>query len=149
VPAIFQQNARVGLGRFPPVTQPISSRPPQGSASNAALEQRVLALEHHNEQLKARLAALEKRFGPRDAADERLLIAIAAAAGSLPFTSRQVVAHARTVPALAAAIQDAAIGSVRELGHLLRRVEGICIEGLRLERHDVVRSGIQWRIVRV
>jgi len=100
--------------------------------------------------LRDRVAVLERWWrGPRDAADERLLIAIAAAAGSLPFTSRQVFAHARTVPALAAAVQDADIGSVRELGKLLRRVEGVCIDGLRLERDDVVRGGILWRIVRV
>jgi hypothetical protein len=83
--------------------------------------------------------------GPRDQADERLLLAIHEAAEGLPFKASHVIKRARHVPALAAALLAADITSQEQLGKLLGRLEGVTIAGLRLERTKDRRA--PWRIV--
>src|SRR5262245_18311714 len=93
-------------------------------------------------QLEDRIAAIEARFGPRDRAVAAVIAAIAPAIGSVPFTSRQVIALARTdclMPLdngrspLPAALEAADIVTAYELGALLRRVNGSAIGELRVE----------------
>jgi hypothetical protein len=96
--------------------------------------------------LAAILAALERNRGPRDQADAALLLAIAAAIDDRPFTSSQLMAHAAVDLALAAALADADIDHAQELGCVCRRLEGIAVKGLRLERVGASRSGIVWKV---
>jgi hypothetical protein len=98
------------------------------------------------ETLAQILRLLEHGRGARDAADVALLVAVAEAIGDRTFTSAQVVAHARTDPALRDAIDDADITNPQELGCVFRRLEGITVTGLRLERVGDQREGVQWRV---
>ena len=109
----------------------------------AALEMRVVELER-------RVAQLEARGGARDDADRRVLVAIVAAIGGRRFTSKQLRAHARIDEALAAALLDADIETVRELGKLMARLEKHAeIEGFRLRHCDDCRDGAIWQVVAV
>jgi hypothetical protein len=96
--------------------------------------------------LTVRVAALEARFGPRDRADAHLVAAIATAIGSRPFLSRELLAYARTDPALASALEAADIVSAYDLGNLLARLQGQAIDELRVARLDVGRAGTRWQI---
>jgi hypothetical protein len=101
------------------------------------------------EAIEARLAALERARGPRDGADADLLLAILEAIGDRAFTSVQLYAHAQTVaPALLAAMLAADIDGVHPLGTVFRRLHGIEVRGLRLERQDgkYHRDGTLWRV---
>jgi hypothetical protein len=89
---------------------------------------RLLALGHH---------------GPRDAADEHLLRAIAASALGTRFSAREVFRHRRVAPTLASALQDADIVSVIQLGKLLKRLSGSAVDGVRLEQID---ARVAWGI---
>jgi hypothetical protein len=92
------------------------------------------------------LRALERGRGPRDSADGALLLAVAEAIGDRPWTSAQLVAHANVDPALREALTAADITSAQELGCVCRRLEGIAVAGLRLDRVGRSREGVLWRV---
>jgi len=56
-------------------------------------------------------------------------------------------AHAGADAALRDAFEAADITNTQELGCVLRRLEGIAVEGLRLERVRNSREGVQWCVV--
>jgi hypothetical protein len=85
----------------------------------------------------------------RDAADERLLRAIDAAAEGLPFRASHVLARAEQVPALAAALLEADIVRAQDLGCFLRRFHGVVLDDRRLERLKVHRGARLWQFVQV
>lgn len=94
--------------------------------------------------LRADLAGHGRR-PQTDAAN--LLRLIATFAGDRAFSARELVDHAKlpTSSDLLAAIV-AAVGTVnpRKLGKCLRRLEGLDLDGLRLEVVGVDRSGLIW-----
>jgi hypothetical protein len=107
-------------------------------------------------ELRAIRALLEEllerqapRRGPRDGDDRRVVLEVANVVADAIFSSGEVVAHAAVAPKLAAALEGADITSPRSLGKLFRRVEGVAIEGVLLERVGEDRAGLLWRIVRV
>jgi hypothetical protein len=81
-----------------------------------------------------RLAAYEARKGPRDHQDRALHAAMADAWAGLPFKASSMMRRAKAVPGLAAALVASDITNERELGHLLRRLEGVELQGVTLER---------------
>ena len=89
---------------------------------------------------------LERGRGARDQADVALLLAVAEALGDRQFTSAALVAHAEADLALRQALVGADISTTRELGCLLRRLEGSVLSGLRLERMGDQRAGVVWRV---
>jgi hypothetical protein len=101
----------------------------------------------HCAEILRRLEALERRRGPRDAADEAVLAALARL--GRPFTARAAFRHAGLVDeALAAALEAADLSSPRELGWMLQRCEG-ADAAFRVERVRESRDGIEWRVLRV
>jgi hypothetical protein len=58
----------------------------------------------------------------------------------------ELISHARVDAALGAALLAADLVSPREVGKLLRRLEGRPVAGLRLERSGLERAGIVWRV---
>ena len=98
--------------------------------------------------LGAKVDALAARFppGPRDQADVRLLTRIAATAGGLAFTAAALFRRrAAGDVTLAEALAACDVTSPKQLGKLLRRLEGRDVGGVVLERLDVGREGVVWR----
>jgi hypothetical protein len=97
-------------------------------------------------ELRGRMEAMERRQGPRDAADVALLAALARL--ERRFTTSAALRHAGLVDeALAAALQAADVSSAKELGWLLRRCIGRHGSFL-VERLRDSRDGAWWRVSR-
>ncbi len=105
-------------------------------------------------ELRAIRRLLEARQTPRDERHAPLVAAIAQAAGGAAFTVAELLQHALVDPALRAAINGQ---SGRQLGRLLRRIEGQELGGLVVERigedggavaHGVARAGEEPRAQR-
>ena len=105
-------------------------------------------LERIEAKLDRVLELLERHDqGARDREDERLPLAVIEAVRDRPFTSAQLLAHAEADENLGAAITACDVTNARELGKLLRRLEGLDLHGVRLERVDERhRDGIVWRV---
>jgi hypothetical protein len=87
----------------------------------------------------------EGRRGARDAADRALLVAIAESIGDRRFMSAELMHHATTIaPALHEALRAADVQDAHELGVLFRRLHGVTIDGMRVERTDTTRDGVRW-----
>jgi hypothetical protein len=93
------------------------------------------------------VALLRRGRGPRDEADQRLLVGILEAIGDHPFTSSELIEHARVNQALGSVLLGADVVDAHSLGCVLRRLHGSKIRGLRLERTAIDRSGARWRVV--
>ena len=112
----------------------------------ALLRQVVTEQQRQGAQIDAILQALDRGRGARDHADADLIEAIKESFRDRTFTSGNVITLAQADAALAAALASADITSARELGHLLRRLEGVAIRGLLIERAPgASRFGILWR----
>jgi len=98
------------------------------------------------EALERAVAALRALTGPRDHYDAAIIPAIAGAVGSRRFTCRELVAHSRVDPALAAALESADITTPRGCGKVLRRLERHPLSGYVLVRVGQDRDGIIWRV---
>jgi hypothetical protein len=98
------------------------------------------------------VAALERAHwagrGARDGQDIALLVNIASDVGSLPFTARQLWVRRRHNPELVDALLEADVSSIRELGSLLRRLEGAPVGGWVVTRGRKQRAGVVWRLTR-
>jgi hypothetical protein len=102
------------------------------------------ALRSEPSAIEARIAALEARLdvleaarapkGPRDDLDTALVVQLAQTAVHRSFSCAEVLAHSVADAALRQALAHADIGSTKQLGKLLRRVEGVPIAGLRIAR---------------
>jgi predicted transcriptional regulator len=91
------------------------------------------------------LRAVERRSRPRDADDERVMMALTASIGTTKFTTAEVVQHAKTVaPELREALAAADCETPRALGRLFRRIEGRDIKGVMLMCLGEDRSGLVW-----
>jgi hypothetical protein len=100
--------------------------------------------------LQSRVAALEQRGAPRDAADVDLVMAVAAAAGAEWFTANHLLAHARVDARLAAVLLSADISSASEVGCWLRMMATIgTVEGLTVVKGRRSGQGRTWRVVTV
>ncbi len=108
---------------------------------------RLDALERQVTTLMARVDAFTARRspGPRDHADVVLVGVLTTSTRGLSFTTAAVWRHRAVDVALAAALAHADVDSPRQLGRLLRRVEGQDVDGVRLARVGVNREGIIWR----
>ena len=114
-----------------------------------AVPDESLALLHEliagQRALAAKLDLLLARSGPRDRGDVALVGLIAAISRGLPFTAaalwRRRVAGDE---ALAAALATADIENTKQLGKLIRRLEGRDVDGVRLVRVGANREGIIW-----
>lgn len=85
--------------------------------------------------------------GARDAADVHLIAAIAARGSNC--TTSEVFRHAAVAPDVAAALADAGVENPQQLGKLFARVEGIVIDGIRVERTGAIdREGVVWGFAR-
>ena len=100
------------------------------------------------EELRKRLEVLERIVlsgrGARDEADRALVPAMATSFGSVTFGSRELVAHTRVDPKLREAFEATDAVTPREVGKLLRRLEGQAVGHLRLERCGQDRDGLRW-----
>jgi hypothetical protein len=97
----------------------------------------------HCANILKRLEALERRSGPRDAADGGVLSELAALERA--FTTAAASRHRLVNDALATALEAADISSPQELGWLLRRCAGQHGAFL-VERVRATRDGILWRV---
>ncbi|MGE3508424.1 MAG: hypothetical protein AB7N65_06025 [Vicinamibacterales bacterium] len=83
----------------------------------------LVALLVRIDRLERRVEQLEQQRRPTPDADRHLLQIIADATDALPFTTRELLEHARRAsPALAAALQDRSLESEGEIGCWLRHV---------------------------
>ena len=93
------------------------------------------------------LRLLEHGRGPRDDADRRLVLAILESVGDRPFTCTDVVQHAQLADSgLRDALLGADVDTARDLGALLRRLHGITVDGVRVDRVDASRAGAVWSL---
>lgn len=103
--------------------------------------------QQHEETLDAIVRALDRGRGARDAADVALLLAIDGAIGDRPFTSRQLLAHARQIaPALLDAIEACDVTTAGDLGSVCRRLEQSPRADVWMERIKPTRRGILRRV---
>ena len=111
------------------------------------LAARVDALERDQEALRATVNALvaQRAPGPRDHADVALVAVLTTSTRGLSFTTAAVWRHRVVDEALAAALRHADIDSPKQLGRLLRRLEGRAVDGIRIARVGADREGIIWR----
>jgi hypothetical protein len=116
----------------------VSGRPPD--ATLLRLEARLVAIDSKIDVLLARLAP-----GPRDRGDEHLVGIIAKSTRGLTFTAKAAWIHQRTDPALADALAECDIESPRQLGKLLRRLEGRTVGSVRIVCVEMHRDGKVWR----
>ena len=113
----------------------------------AAVEVQLAALRDRVEALETWRAHHEGRRGARDDADRALLVAIAESIGDRRFTSVALIHHATMIaPALHEALLAADVQEPRELGALFRRLHGIAVDGVRVERVDDSRDGAVWSV---
>jgi hypothetical protein len=155
-PAAWRSGAQPGPRRGRHAVRSINQTAARPLARDelSALAAIVNELRDRVRTLEVGLLALQQqqsesgRRGVRDAADEHLLRAIAASALGTRFSAREVFRHRRVAPLLAAALQDADIVSVIQLGKLFRRLSGSAIDGLRLELDETSRVGNLWHFVR-
>ena len=99
------------------------------------------------EALERRLAALESKFGPRDDQEAAIVAAIVDSQCPMPFTAKQLLAHAAIAPVLHEALLACDVTNAIEAGLLLRRLTAISVAGLQVERAGAIRAGILWRVV--
>ena len=92
------------------------------------------------------LRGLDRGRGARDHADATLLLAVAEAVGDRGFKSGEVISHAAADLALREALTSADVTNAQELGCVLRRLEGVAVNGLRLERSADSRAGVVWSV---
>ena len=119
------------------------ARRPLGDSNDvqlAAVIARVEAIEQWR-------AEVQGSRGARDADDRALLVAIAESIGDRRFTSGELIHHATIAPALHEALRAADVQEPHELGVLFRRLQGITIDGMRVERTDDSRAGAVWRVL--
>lgn len=123
--------------------------------SRPAIDQGVLV--QILEELRGISAKLDRGLVPISAADREvlavLLPAISEALGNQRWTGCELLDHARRHDAEVLLALDAALGldesAVRRLGKLLSRTHGVTLDGLKVERYDEKRDGLQWGVVRV
>ena len=108
---------------------------------------RLDALERQVTTLTALLDAFSARRspGPRDHVDVALVGVLTTSTRGLSFTTAAVWRHRVVDEALAAALRHADIDSPKQLGRLLRRLEGRAVHGIRIARVGADREGIIWR----
>ena len=113
------------------------------AAADSALASRVA-------QIETRLARVEQRLSPSPlrredhAALQRILPAIAGALGSECFLSSEIVASDN--PALVLVLADM---NARRLGRLLRRGDGVEVEGYMVRASGTEAGAVLWCVYRV
>lgn len=128
--------------------------PPDSAVEAVALLRQVLdqqrLMRQAIDRIEALLHARIGSIGPRDDCDRLLLSAIAESTAGRAFSARELFHHARVDPALHEALHSADVDNPRQLGRLLRRLEGAALaEGLALARVGLDREGIIWKVSRV
>jgi hypothetical protein len=90
--------------------------------------------------LNERIAALERELQQlREQQRLELVVTIASIVGSgCCFSARELFAHARVSPELAAAFADAGVDSGRVLGKLLRTLCGRGLERIGADEHGAI-----------
>lgn len=96
---------------------------------------------------RAALDALVARLapGPRDQGDAYLLGIIVRSTEGRTFTSQALWRHRPTNPALSKALASCDIESPRQLGKLLRRIEGRDVNSVRIVCVGMHRDGKVWQ----
>lgn len=107
----------------------------------AAVLVRLDQLEARHAEQEALIRAL-RRQEPRDAEDARLLEVLPTLTKGLPFKVSWLLEHARVDPALAAALADAGLQTVDEIGAWLRDRRGVSA-GIA-----VMRCRRRWQVTR-
>jgi hypothetical protein len=104
-------------------------------------ELRALRAEHaavwaELRHLRKELRTLQAQRGPRDEDDAAIPACIARAIGSRPFTAAWLIRNARVNPdrQLRQALAAATVENARQLGKLLRRLEGVEIDSREVRR---------------
>lgn len=104
------------------------------------------------EQLRCDLEALRSRLGkPRSSRCDpvtaaALVAAIAESAGDLVFVAGELLLHAGQDAELRKAIAATGAVTTRQLGHVLRAVEGKIFGGRAVVRVGITRVGVAWMI---
>jgi hypothetical protein len=113
-----------------------------------ALLRRLLEEQARQAGILADILRALDRGRARDTADAGLLLAIEDARADRPFNCADIIATAGVRPGLNDALVAADVTNGQELGCLFRRIEGMVLAGVRLERVDDTRSraGIVWRV---
>jgi hypothetical protein len=114
-------------------------------AGNCADDDRIAALERRVDTLER---LVQRR--PRDHGDLDVFHALARSIGTVVFTAKAVIAHAKVDSELKRALEAADCdSSPRSLGRLLRRVERRPIDNVMVIRCGASVDGIRWQIVSV
>jgi hypothetical protein len=107
---------------------------------------RLDALEKKLDAALALLGRVAGVYGPRDHADVAIVPHLARVFGARPFTSKLVLRHARVDADLRGALQSADVETARQLGWVLRAVQGIDVADFRVDRVRVSTAGHTWRV---
>ena len=137
---------RGGLGRSWPgaAGRATAARPRGGPVTPAdhALLAAVLA------EVRGLRGDSARRAGRPDAeADARLVLVLAAAAGSRAFAATDVLRHATVDRELCAALEAAGLQAPRQIGQALRRVRGRAVGGFVVARIKRDERGALWTVV--
>lgn len=133
------------MPRNPAAIQPAPVPDPALILLSLAVLQKVIA---ELEAVKASVRRLERGRGrPRDEGDVRVMRALIPTVAARRFSAREV--HAVADGELALALVEADTDNPRAIGKLLRRCEGVAIDGWKLERVGGDRDGLVWRVLRV
>jgi len=112
-----------------------------GTLLSTPTSRTLAALIARVERHEQRIGALERRRGPRDPWEAALPEVLARAIGSRRFSSAELHAHARVDPALARALVDARLTTIREIGCALAGLRDVLIDGRIIRRH-----GRRWAV---
>jgi hypothetical protein len=122
------------------------------AAALAAALERITVLERAVAELQ-RQSSGEREFigaAPKKSTHDAAVIrALAATVGSVPFTSAEVIVHARVVPALRQALAAARATTARRLGKRLERLADQAVAGVAVTRIGEESSGRIWQLVDV
>ena len=105
------------------------------------IESRIASLEARAQFLETRLAP-----GPRDPSDRALVHVLGTASCGERFTAAGMWRRALVGDvALADALATCDMENAKQLGKLLRRLEGIDVDGVTIHREGSNREGLVWR----
>lgn len=110
-----------------------------------ALQLRVAILEKAHSELAKVVDALRRKTGPRDDLDRALVGAIHDSIGAVPWRCGDLLERADHDPALRAALRDVEVGSSKQLGKLMARLEGVEVDGLLVSR-VIVKGKPHWSV---
>ena len=134
---------------LPPFLQPLFDAGGNVTPNQALLVVQLLTqIRDGQHEVVALLKEQRPPPKPGDARYAELVAAIRAAIGDRVFSSAELIEHCDVAPELAVAITETVGGfNTRKVGRVLRRVEGMDLDGLRVARIGSDSNGVTWQII--